>query len=134
KRGTLDLQLLERRHRIPLDDRRGAAAGRVKAGLRLLLDEQDVGHAALTEEVGERGAGDAAADDHDVEAVYRRHPSHPSPAGGGVKKSAAASTSVVSASAMPPARGPRKVPASGRAMLCELRKRDLAVLARRALR
>ena len=85
KRGALHLQLLERRHRIPLDDRRRAPAGRVEAGLGFLLEEHDVGHATPGEKVGERRAGDAATDDHDVEALPGRHTRHPSLTGGPVK-------------------------------------------------
>jgi len=45
----------------------------VVAGLRLALEEEDVGYAAFGEEVGERGAGDATADDDDLEAAALRH-------------------------------------------------------------
>jgi hypothetical protein len=39
KRRTLDLEFLQRGHRIEFDHRCGAAPGRMIAGLRLALDE-----------------------------------------------------------------------------------------------
>src|SRR5439155_11044530 len=67
--GAPDLQLLERRDRIELGQDGRAAPGGVRAGLALALEEEDVGYAALGEEVGERGPGDPAADHDDFEGA-----------------------------------------------------------------
>jgi len=68
-----DLERVEGGDRIQLRQRRGAPAGGVVAGLLLALEQEDVGHTSLGEEVRERGAGDAAADDDHLEATAIRH-------------------------------------------------------------
>jgi hypothetical protein len=69
------LELLQLGYRVPLDQRRRAAAGGVVARLLLPLEQQDVTDAPLRQKVGERGAGDPGADDDDLEVVL--HPHHP---------------------------------------------------------
>ena len=56
-------QLPDESRRVP----RGAA------GQALALEQHDVGDAELRQVIGDRTAGDSAADDHDVRAIGKRH-------------------------------------------------------------
>jgi hypothetical protein len=67
KGAALDLQLLQRRYRIPLDEHRRAAPGGVISRLFFALEQQHIANAARRQEVRERGTGDAAPDDDDFE-------------------------------------------------------------------
>ena len=78
ERPALYFELLQRGNRIPFDEHRGAPASRVVAGVRLTFEQQDISHAPLAQEVRERRASDAAADDDDFEvSLWRWHARRP---------------------------------------------------------